>query len=86
MYTFPSLDRLANASEEDFKELKTGFRAPYIMDAIRRNMAGQFDKNELKSMDYDSCIKELMTIKRCWREGCQLRKPFRTWKERSISC
>ena len=63
MYTFPSLDRLANASEEDFKELKTGFRAPYIMDAIRRNMAGQFDKNELKSMDYDSCIKELMTIK-----------------------
>ena len=63
MYTFPSLEQLANASEEDFKELKTGFRAPYIMDAIRRNMAGQFDKNELKSMDYDSCIKELMTIK-----------------------
>ena len=44
MYTFPSLDKLANASEEDFKELKTGFRAPYIM-------------------DYESCIKELMTIK-----------------------
>ena len=63
MYTFPSLDQLANASEEDFKELKTGFRAPYIMDAIRRNREGQFDKNELKSMDYDSCIKELMTIK-----------------------
>ena len=63
MYTFPSLDQLANASEEDFKELKTGFRAPYIMDAIRRNREGQFDENELKSMDYDSCIKELMTIK-----------------------
>lgn len=63
MSTFPTLEQLANASEEDFKELKTGFRAPYIMDAIRRNMAGQFDINELKSMDYDSCIKELMTIK-----------------------
>lgn len=63
MYTFPTLEQLANASEEDFKELKAGFRAPYIMDAIRRNMAGQFDINELKSMDYDSCIKELMTIK-----------------------
>lgn len=63
MYTFPTLEQLVNASEEDFKELKTGFRAPYIMDAIRRNMAGQFDRNELKSMDYDSCIKELMTIK-----------------------
>ena len=63
MYTFPLLDQLANASEEDFKELKTGFRAPYIMDAIRRNMAGQFDENELKNMEYDSCIKELMTIK-----------------------
>ena len=63
MYTFPTLEQLADASEEDFKELKTGFRAPYIMDAIRRNMAGQFDRNELKSMDYDSCIKELMAIK-----------------------
>lgn len=63
MYTFPTLEQLTDASEEDFKELKTGFRAPYIMDAIRRNMAGQFDENELKSMDYDSCIKELMTIK-----------------------
>ncbi len=63
MYTFPTLEQLANASEEDFKELKTGFRAPYIMDAIRKNMAGQFNINELKSMDYDSCIKELMTIK-----------------------
>ena len=63
MYTFPTLEQLTNASEEDFKELKTGFRAPYIMDAIRRNMAGQFDENELKNMEYDSCIKELMTIK-----------------------
>ena len=63
MYTFPTLEQLVNASEEDFKELKTGFRAPYIMDAIRRNMAGQFDENELKNMEYDSCIKELMTIK-----------------------
>ena len=63
MYTFPTLEQLTNASEEDFKELKTGFRAPYIMDAIRRNMAGQFNEKELKNMGYDSCIKELMTIK-----------------------
>ena len=63
MYTFPTLEQLNNASEEDFKELKTGFRAPYIMDAIRRNMAGQFNEKELKNMDYDLCIKELMTIK-----------------------
>ena len=63
MYTFPTLEQLTNASEEDFKELKTGFRAPYIMDAIRRNMAGQFNEKELKNMDYDSCVKELMTIK-----------------------
>lgn len=63
MYTFPTLEQLTNASEEDFKELKTGFRAPYIMDAIRRNMAGQFDEKELRGMDYDSCVKELMTIK-----------------------
>ena len=33
------------------------------MDAIRRNMAGQFDEKELRGMDYESCVKELMTIK-----------------------
>ena len=30
MYTFPTLEQLVNASEEDFKELKTGFRAPIL--------------------------------------------------------
>lgn len=63
MYTFPTIDQLAGACEEDFKRLKTGFRAPYIMDAIRRNVAGQFDEKELRGMDYDSCVRELMTIK-----------------------
>lgn len=63
MYTFPTIKQLTSASEEDFKELKAGFRAPYIMDAIRRNMAGQFDETELRDMDYESCVNELMTIK-----------------------
>ncbi len=63
MYTFPTLEQLKDSGEEDFKELKTGFRAPYIMDAIRKNLAGCFDENTLRNMGYEDCIKELTTIK-----------------------
>lgn len=63
MYAFPTLEQLKSASEQDFKELKTGFRAPYIMDAIRRNQDGQFDENVLRKDDYETCIKSLMSIK-----------------------
>lgn len=63
MYTFPTLEQLKDSREEDFKELKTGFRAPYIMDAIRKNLAGCFDENNLRNMGYEDCIKELTTIK-----------------------
>ena len=45
--------------KRDFKELKTGFRAPYIMDAIRRNREGQFDKMNLRAWIMNRALKNL---------------------------
>ena len=36
MYTFPDVNALKAATVDDLKELKTGFRAPYIYDAVSR--------------------------------------------------
>ncbi len=35
-YSFPRPDQLKNVSESDLRELKVGFRAPYLLDAIKR--------------------------------------------------
>jgi len=42
LYAFPSPKQLENVTVEDLKELKTGFRAPYIKDAIDRVLALEF--------------------------------------------
>ena len=63
MYTFPTLEQLTNASEEDFKELKTGFRAPYIMDACQKVVSGEIVLNDLFNMSSQEAKEELMKIK-----------------------
>ena len=35
-YAFPTLEQLSKATEEELRECKVGFRAPYIMDACEK--------------------------------------------------
>lgn len=53
MYSFPSPLQLENVTIEDLKALKTGFRAPYIKDAIDRVLALEFSKVD-KELDKDT--------------------------------
>ena len=61
-YNFPSAKKLIEAGEEGLKECKTGFRAPYIMDACRRFDAGELDEKMLRGLDYESVMCELMKV------------------------
>lgn len=61
-YSFPTLIQLSDATEEDFRELKTGFRAPYLMDAIN-NMKKGLSADTFGKLDYESAIKEMLKIK-----------------------
>ena len=54
--------KLIEAGEEGLKECKTGFRAPYIMDACRRFDAGELDEKMLRGLDYESVMCELMKV------------------------
>ncbi len=61
-YSFPTLKELEVITEEDFRELKAGFRAPYLMDAIRNLQAG-LSFETFKMLKYEEAIAELIKIK-----------------------
>jgi len=56
---FPDRSRLKKMTEEDFRALKTGFRAPYIMDAIRADLDG----DELRKKTFGEARAELTAIR-----------------------
>ncbi len=58
-YSFPDRNELSVATEEDFKALGTGFRAPYLVDAVMK--ASLLD--EVESMDFDDAMATLEKIK-----------------------
>lgn len=64
-YSFPTLEQFERVTVEDLKELKTGFRAAYIYDAVRKMMEWR-DKGmieELTGLDSCQCREWLMQIK-----------------------
>lgn len=61
-YSFPDINVLEKISEDDFRELKTGFRAPYLCDAVRfLKDYSTFDN--FKDMSYEEAKDKLTQIK-----------------------
>ncbi len=63
IHAFPTLEELMTLSEEDLRACKTGFRAPYIMDACRKVADGEVSEEELRKLPVDEARKMLMKIK-----------------------
>ncbi len=55
IYLFPTAEELACATEEDLRLCKLGYRAPYVLDAVRRVMSGELDLCKLN----EYCDKDL---------------------------
>ena len=62
-YTFPTPEELAKATEQELRECKVGFRAPYIVDACQKVMNGEIVLNDLFNMSSQEAKEELMKIK-----------------------
>lgn len=62
-YSFPSIEVLGTISEEKFREMKTGFRAPYLADAVQRLSENVISVDEFKGMDENAARRKLMEIK-----------------------
>jgi len=62
-FAFPSADQMAKASIEELMELKTGFRAKYIADAVLKRCEGHLDEDELSALDSSELNTRLTAIK-----------------------
>lgn len=58
-YSFPTIERLNDATIEQLEECGVGYRAPYIKDTVNKIYNGDMDLNYIKSLNDDDCYKEL---------------------------
>ena len=62
-YSFPTKEQMAGCTIEDFIQLKTGFRAPYLYDAVNKVLSGEISEEYAKTLDSEEVIKYLCGIK-----------------------
>ncbi|HEX4121696.1 MAG TPA: DNA glycosylase [Verrucomicrobiae bacterium] len=61
-YSFPSIARIAEASEADLRECKLGFRAPYLGGTARALAAGKLDLGRLGGLPLDTAREALIEL------------------------
>lgn len=61
-YSFPTPDAIENVTAEDLAPLRAGFRARYIVDAVKKVESGEVDLKALHGMKYDDAKAMLMKI------------------------
>ena len=62
-YSFPTPEKILAAGEKEIFDLKTGFRAKYIIDAAQKVCDGYIDLCALEKDDTETALKKLCTIK-----------------------
>ena len=63
LYSFPDVDALSTISEEDYRKLGVGYRAPYIVDAVKRMKSGELSGDLLLKCDTQTAREKLMEVK-----------------------
>ena len=61
-YTFPGAEELSQATEEELRELKLGYRSRYICQTAKMIAGGEIDLDALKEMEYMEARTELMRL------------------------
>jgi N-glycosylase/DNA lyase len=61
-FAFPCPARLARTTEEELRECKMGFRAPYLLETARLIAGGQFDVGRLPALPIETARAELMQL------------------------
>ena len=60
--TFPRAEELAQATEEELRELKLGYRSKYICQTAKMIAGGDIDLDALREMEYPQARTELMRL------------------------
>lgn len=62
-YSFPTPEVLSKATEQDFLDMKAGFRAKYLVDACRKVVSQELCENELRQMNYGEALEKIQIVK-----------------------
>ncbi|MGB9959660.1 MAG: DNA-3-methyladenine glycosylase family protein [Candidatus Bathyarchaeales archaeon] len=62
-YTFPTAEKLADASLKELAECGLGYRAKYISETAKKVSNGEFDVESLKKESYEKAREMLLTLK-----------------------
>lgn len=62
-YSFPDIEALGTITEEAFREMKTGFRAPYLYDAVQKLSNREISSESLMGLSEEDTRKELLKVK-----------------------
>lgn len=62
-HAFPTARELEGVTVEELKEIRCGYRASYIVDAVKKVNDGVVDLYSIKNLDTESARKELLKIK-----------------------
>ena len=60
---FPTAEQMRDITEQDYKDMKFGFRAKYLADAVAKVLDGAISEEKVKSLTYEEAQKYLMQIK-----------------------
>ena len=61
-FAFPTPQQMQDITEQDYKNMKFGFRAKYLADAVAKVLDGTIDEATVKSLGYEEAQKYLMQI------------------------
>lgn len=61
-YSFPKIEQLKDATEEELRSMSTGFRAKYIKETVSKIYNKEFDINEAMKLDDNDCHKKLQEL------------------------
>ncbi|PXV89355.1 N-glycosylase/DNA lyase [Lachnotalea glycerini] len=62
-YCFPTIEKLSKVSDSEMRLCKTGFRAPYILNACEKILDGTIKEESLLNCSFRQAREELMQIK-----------------------
>lgn len=63
VYSFPTVEQLSLVTEDELRDCKVGFRAPYIKCAVEMVASGEITEDKLSSMKVSDARDALMRIK-----------------------
>ncbi len=62
MRRFPTLDEMAEASEQDLRDIGVGYRAKYIVESVKILKEQDFDPEKIRGRDYEDAREALKTL------------------------